>query len=78
MNNYITIVIAFIIGQFAYTTVTVYNLQNGKDINYWQAYNTTERGWAVGLGGSYLTGGVCGYITQDDLKVMNIKIPFNN
>lgn len=38
MNNYITVVMAFIIGQFAYTSITVYNLQVSKDISYWAAY----------------------------------------
>ena len=50
MNNYLTIIIAFIIGQFAYTTVTVYNLQRGKDISFWHAYAVymkKETGWFV-------------------------------
>mgnify|MGYP000222701852 CR=1 FL=1 len=50
MNNYLTIVIAFFIGQFSYTTITVYNLQRGKDISFWSAYVAymkKETGWFV-------------------------------
>lgn len=60
MNNYLTIVVAFIIGQFIYTSITVYNLQNGKDIDYWKAYGAylrKETGWFI-----VAIAGLCGVL----------------
>lgn len=50
MNNYFTIIVAFLIGQFAYTTITVYILQKDKDIDYFTAYKAymkKEIGWFI-------------------------------
>lgn len=50
LNNYLTIIIAFFLGQFAYTTATVYLLQKNKPISYGQAfkaYITKEIGWFI-------------------------------
>ena len=34
------------------------------------------RGWTIGPAGKFETGGICGYATQDDLKQLNLKIPY--
>lgn len=38
MSNYLILFIAFLIGQFIYTAVTVYNIQKDKSVGYWQAF----------------------------------------
>jgi hypothetical protein len=72
MNNYVTIIIAFIIGQFIYTSITVYNLQNGKDIGYWHAYAAylrKETGWFV-----IAIAGLCGVLfVLSDFVNLDIK-----
>lgn len=72
MNNYITIVIAFLIGQFAYNTITVYNLQRGLDIGFWSAYKAymkKETGWFVVA----LAGLCCVLFVLSDYLDLNIK-----
>jgi hypothetical protein len=47
MNNYLILLIAFILGQFLYTAITVYHLQKDKDISYvpaFKAYVKKEAG----------------------------------
>jgi hypothetical protein len=47
MNNYLILLIAFILGQFLYTAITVYNLQKDKNIAYLpslKAYASKEAG----------------------------------
>ena len=72
MNNYLTIILAFLIGQSIYTSVTVYNLQNGKDIGYWHAYAAymrKETGWFV-----IAIVGLCGVLfVLSDFIDLNIK-----
>lgn len=53
MNNYVILIVAFIIGQCLYTTINVYTLQYGKNIAYWPALRTyvikETAGYAVSM-----------------------------
>ena len=55
MNQYLTVVLAFLLGQFVTTSVVVYKLQKEKQVNYFSAlaaYLKAEIGWfIIGLAG---------------------------
>ena len=72
MNNYFTIIIAFVIGQFAYTAITVYILQKDKDIDYitaYKAYMKKEIGWFV----IAFAGLACVLFAMQDFLDLSIK-----
>lgn len=60
MKYYTLMIIAFIIGQFIYTTLTVYNLQKDRDIEYGKALAIFV---SKELGGYLVAiGGLCGVL----------------
>jgi len=77
MNNYLVLIVAFILGQLLYTAITVYNLQKDKGISYMPAFTAyvmkEAGGYLVALLGLF----VVMFILSDyiDINVQRKDLP---
>lgn len=72
MNNYVVVVLAFLLGQFITTSVVVYNMQKEKQVSYMNAltaYLKAETGWFI-IGFAAIS---CIMFIMSDYVDLNIK-----